>query len=215
MNSLVKQPNATLADLYLGTTQKKLEDELQSLISRHGAKAVRDAVLQLTKGKKGRKPEPDWKELQPYLQQDAIDWLNGVDPFSSRTNYSIACEFSEARPGHNRASTQRRIMRKLATRRKVTCLLRAWSISEDERPYADYFRVCEEVASIDEWWGERIFRWSDMQRGALQRFREKHGEPDPSMTIKQIEEIANRPVGLLASLASVSTLGGMLGGSTG
>src|SRR5689334_22775421 len=76
-----------------------LEQEIGRLIAKHGKKAVRAATKELTKSKRGRKPDPDWPLLMPLIQEDAELWLKGHDPTRKpRTNYAIARAFADQHP---------------------------------------------------------------------------------------------------------------------
>src|SRR3546814_20858378 len=91
-----------------------VDDDIRRAIARYGADAVKVAVKNATKAKRGRKKEPDWPELREIMEADAREWLAGNDTFTTRSNYSIAKELSERNPGHSIVSTHKRIERKLS-----------------------------------------------------------------------------------------------------
>ena len=207
----VRQQNALAAFAF---PQRTLDEEMQSLIARYGSDLVRDSTKRLTKKRKGRKQELDWVKLKDVLQADAIDYLDGKNPFEQRTNYSIANEFADRNPGHNSTATHRRIMRKLSQRRQFYFMIRAWEHCEENRPFGDYFRVVEEFSAVDPKWSANLLKWSDFRRGQLMRYRDTIGEPVSSMTLadislalSQLSIINAAPMkvtsrGLLAALAS-------------
>lgn len=172
--------------------QEALDRQLQSLIYRYGAIAVRDTTKRLGKQKRGRKPEPDLALIGPIAKADARDWLDGRQPFALRSNYAIATELTAENPGHNAASTHRRIMGKLAKRREWMVAYYAWQISEKERPYADYFRAVEFLAEKQPSFAQTVFAEADTYRGKLERYREIIGEPPADMTIKEIHAELDR-----------------------
>lgn len=94
-----------------------VDDDIRRIIARYGTEAVKQAVKRVTKPKRGRKPEKDWPELREVIESDARDWLAGGDPFSSRSNYSIAKDFADKNPGHSHPATMKRIERKLVQKR--------------------------------------------------------------------------------------------------
>ena len=185
MSVPAKLNNNSLADLLNAHT---LDDEMRHLVTRHGAAAVKKAAIRLTKKRKGRPAEKDWQELKDVLQQDAMDWLDGRDPFKERSNYSVAKDFTYKNPGHNHASTQRRIMKKLSAKRHIMFLLHAYMISEESRPFGDYFRTVDAIALVDARWGQSINNATDRNRGLLQRYRERFGEPDSFLSIAEIDQ---------------------------
>ncbi|MCJ8158547.1 hypothetical protein [Sphingomonas sp. LaA6.9] len=163
-----------------------VEDDVRRLIVRYGIDAVRDAVKKQAKKKRGRPEEKDIRELRPFLEQDARAWLEGRDPFAERSNYAIAQQFANERPGHSYAGTMTRIQKKLAQKRKFYVFAIAEALARDEYPYKQHLRALEAVAteSDHEIWTLVI----DRANGTLASYTRKHGEPDDSITMKQIEE---------------------------
>lgn len=178
---------------------RSLHEELRLLISRFGADAVRSAVSKLTKKSSGRNEERDWQKLQDVLDQDATDYLDGKDPFKERSNYAISKAFADKNPGHSQAATHRRIMRKLQMKRRLYFMIQAWQFCLRDRPFGDYFRVVSDFATFDPKWGASMLKWSDNERGQLQRYRETIGEPDPAMTLPDIALELNKHTMLIAS----------------
>ncbi len=165
-----------------------LESELNSIIIRYGRDEVRKAVVKLAKGKKGRKQEKDWPIIGPEIcRLDALDWLEGKDPFVVRTNYSIARDFASRYPGHSAASTHRRIMRKLKDKRQWYCEVTAWGIASKELPARYYFDVLSRLENLGEQWTEILSKDYDLRIGQLESYRERYGQPDDNMTFDDIE----------------------------
>lgn len=173
-----------------------LDSEIRRLINIYGKAPVRDAAKRLTAMKQGRKPEKDWQELEEWIEMDARDWLDGRDPFSIRSNYHIAKAISEAKRGQSQIATHRRISKKLSQRRTLFMLMSAWNIAEVNRPFADYFRVCETLAATGAVFAQSITSLADSYRGQIERYRARFGEPDPAMTIKEIEKALLEPLKL-------------------
>ena len=181
-----------------------VEDDIRRAILRYGAEAVKGAVKEATKAKIGRPREPDWPELKDVIHADAVEWLNGGDPFTARSNYSIAKEFAERRPGHSIVSTHKRIERKLSRGpydRRWYVLVTAENISRDGFPYTAHLRALEAVVSLPAMspWRSILER----ARSTISDFEAREGRPpDPSMSLKQIEEVVRK--GGFAALIGLS-----------
>lgn len=188
-----------------------VDDDLRRIIRRYGREAVLDAVKRETRKKRGRKAEPDWPEIDKILKLDARRLLEGGDPFTERTNYSIATEYTERFPGHNPAATHRRILKKLAEKREIFTLLNARLISENEYSYLAHLSILQRLEQrLPGWgWDVRI----SLIENAVRDYNAKHGAPDDGMTIDEIERgarselldlVQNRPprVGIFGSLAA-------------
>lgn len=187
--------------------QLSLDGEIQRLVGLYGKAQVRDALKRLPATKKGRKPLQDWKDMQSWITQDAIDWLDGKDPLAERSNYSIAKDIAKKHPGHASVSTHRRLMRKLSEGRHRICVLAAWDLSEKQRPFSDYFRACDAVCSLNEKWRDLVQDIADRQRGMLERYRDRFGDPDPALSIKDIEEALKTPPPLPPKINALGFLG--------
>jgi hypothetical protein len=172
-------------------------DDIRRAIWRYGADAVKAAVKEATKGKRGRPREPDWVELSDVFKEDAREWLAGADPFTTRTNYAIAKEFAQRNPGHSMVSTYKRIERKLSRGpydRRWFGLVTAENISRDGFPYSAHVRALEALASLAD------AGFSDVWRRSLERalstiadYEARHGEPpEPAMSFKDIDEAVQR-----------------------
>jgi len=161
-------------------------DDVRRAIGRYGAKAVKVAVIEQTKRKRGRPPEHDFRELRGVIELDARDWIEGRDPFKLRTNYSIAQEFSQRCPGHNPAATQRRIMGKLSKKREWMMLVTAEQMTRAHYPYAENVRALNALIAYDSRWG-----WDTLLEIASKNiadYTSKLGAPVDELTMKQIEE---------------------------
>lgn len=190
-------------------------DEVRILILRYGADAVKRAVKEATKAKRGPKKKPDWKELRDVIETDARDWLAGRDPFKLRTNYAIAKAFAERHPGHSPISTFERIERKLKTGpydRRWFVFTTAEIMTRDSYPHADHLRALEALAKLPKESGSAMWKRSlERAQAEVARFeaREEH-PPDASMTMEEIEE-ANAQAPLNALMPPSANLWGLFG----
>ncbi|MES2119742.1 MAG: hypothetical protein V4513_04100 [Pseudomonadota bacterium] len=167
-----------------------VNDDIRRAVQRYGAEAVKAAVKEATKAKIGRPREPDWPELKDIIHEDAVEWLNGGDPFAGRSNYSIAKAFAERRPGQSVVSTHKRIERKLSRGpydRRWFVFVTAHDISRGGFPYAAHVRAIEAVASLpgmDPWQS-----MLDRARSTIADYEAREGKPpEASMSFAQIEE---------------------------
>ncbi len=189
------QPNALAAfampkmDL-VGPT---VDDDIRRAIGRYGADAVKAAVKEATKAKRGRKREPDWPELRPIIEADARDWLAGRDPFAARSNYAIAKQFSERSPGHSIVSTYKRIERKLSRGphdRRWFTLVTAENLSQKVGSYLAHLRALKALSELPESAHPDIWRFRlDRARATVADYEAREGKaPLAEMTIHEIEE---------------------------
>jgi hypothetical protein len=194
---MARKPPAPLA----AADQLALDEALQGLIRRYGAAHVRMSAAKLGKAKVGRKKIPDWRRMKDDILQDANDWLDGKDPFALRSDYAIAKAYSQKYPGQSHDSTHSRILRKLGEQREYNFRVTAWEISENERPFADYFRAALALAGFSPGLRESVLYLAERYRRDLEQYRASHGEPPPEMTIAAIHEhVARPPDDSLASL---------------
>lgn len=191
-----------------------VEDDIRRAVQRYGAEAVKAAVKEATKGKRGRPREPDWPELRDVIEADALQWLAGGDPFAARSNYAIAKDFAERNPGHSVVSTHKRIERKLSRGpydRRWFTLVTAENLSREDFPYAVHLRAIEAVASLPDPFIAEV--WQSLLRRALSTVADYEARegypPDPSMSFRQVEEAVQK--GSLASLIAPSKRGGLFG----
>lgn len=177
------------------------DDDIRRAISRYGAEAVQEAIRRQTAPKIGRPKMNDWKELQPFIKEDAINWLEGGDPFVERSNYAIAKAFADQKPGHNHPATMKRVQRKLGASpygRKWFTLVTAWMMSEKSFPFAAHVRTLTELHKIDpdgRWQG-----YLESAEGAFADYTAKFGQPSPDTTFHQIDEGARTPLNALLGL---------------
>lgn len=163
-----------------------VDDDLRRIIRRYGREAVLEAVKRESKRKRGRKAEPDWPELSKTLMEDAKLLLEGGDPFTERSSYSIATAYAEANPGHSRAATHRRILRKLSEKRVILTLLHAHQISDTHYPFQAHIDLLKRISAERPDWA-----WDDVvasAEAAVRDYAAKHGPPDPQMTMKAIQD---------------------------
>ncbi|MPT49245.1 MAG: hypothetical protein E2598_12650 [Sphingobium sp.] len=195
-----------------------VDDDVRRAIDRYGAEAVKEAVKLQTKRKVGRKPEADWPELHRVLQEDARKWLDGEDPFSERSNYSIAKDYAAQNPGQSCPATHRRILQKLSERRVCLTIIHAWLISETDYPYQTHLRALGELGTF-EGWADRAAVMLKEAHANIADYTAKNGRPEDNMTIKEIEKGARMALadiialerGILSSLAFGLTPKGMFG----
>lgn len=174
-----------------------VDDDVRRIIWRYGAAAVQEAVKRQTRPKRGRRKIPDWKELRPFIEEDALLWLQGEDPFALRKDYAIAKVLADAGPVHYHAATMDRIKRKLRGKqgRKFFVYFTAMEMSRDQYSFKRHIsaiRALKELAGDDSW---------DLTLtnaiGRVANFEQWNGEADDSLTMAQIEEGA-KPKNALA-----------------
>lgn len=195
-----------------------VHDDIRRAIWRYGEDAVKLAVKEATKAKRGRKREPDLLHLQEVIEADARDWLAGNDPFAARSNYSIAKELSERNPGHSMVSTHQRIERKLSKGprdRHWLTLVSAVRQSRDAGPYAAHLRALEALTALPNPSELQVWqRLLESARSIISDFQAREGTPPPSdLTFGQVEATARKhnsllnyvletkPTGLFGSIA--------------
>lgn len=171
-----------------------VDDDIRRAVLRYGAEAVKAAVKRQTKSKVGRKPEQDWPDLMETIFADAKIWLAGADPFEGRSNYAIAKDFADRKPGQSATSTHQRIERKLKQKpydRRWRILAFAEYISREGYPHAAHLRALEELAKAGA--GASAETWSlalEAARATLDDYEQKTGQRPPAeLSMKQIEEV--------------------------
>jgi hypothetical protein len=188
-----------------------IHDDIRRAIQRYGAEVVKGAVKEATKAKRGRPREPDWPELREVIRADALEWLAGRDPFTARSNYAIAKEFAQRKPGHYQASTHKRIERKLSRGphdRRWFTLVMAENLSRDGFPYTAHLRAIDAVASLPGMKSAETWRWMlDRARSTIADYEAREGKPpDPTMSFAEVDE-AVRKGGLAALVAPPKPVG--------
>ena len=191
-----------------------VDDDIRRAIWRYGADAVRAAVKEATKAKRGRPREPDWPELREVIHADALEWLAGGDPFAARSNYAIAKAFAERNPGHSVVSTHKRIERKLSRGpydRRWFTYITAENLSRDGFPYAAHIRALAAVASLpDTRMAEVWSRSLERAQSTLADYEAREGQaPAASMSFAEVEA-AVQQMESAAPLASPKS-GGIFG----
>ena len=191
-----------------------VDDDIRRAVQRYGAEAVKAAVKEATKAKRGRPREPDWPELRDVIHADALEWLAGGNPFATRSNYAIAKEFAERNPGQSVISTHKRIERKLSRGsydRRWFTLITAENLSRDGFPYAAHLRALEAVANLPDPKTAEVWRRSlEMARSTIADYEAREGKPpSESMSFKEIEEAVRK--GGMAALIAPPKPGGLFG----
>lgn len=184
-----------------------VDDDIRRAITRYGKDAVKEAVKRQTTSKRGRKPEKDWPELREVIEADARDWLQGGDPFATRSNYSMAKDFADRNPGHSYPATMQRIERKLAKNRVWMTFATARNLSEEGYPYSAHIRALEALSGVSSHpvWSELV----EQARSELADYEARYGEPPPAhLSMKDIKDAARKA---LNSPLKPNTLGGLLG----
>jgi hypothetical protein len=124
------------------------ESDIRRAIERYGAHAVYDAAVKLAKPKRGPRTIDDWSRLKHVTQQDAVEWLAGLDPLKLRTNYAVAQKFAREHPGHSYDSTRDRLEGKLRLERKIRMLQEAADLSFADHPHKTYLKALKELAAL-------------------------------------------------------------------
>lgn len=184
----------------VGIVGPTVDDDIRRAIDRYGAEQVELALKRLTKQRAGRKTIADMTELSTVFEEDARSWLEGNDPFLSRTNYAIARDLAGDLKGHPRAAAIDRVERKLRTEpfgRKWRALAAAFRISYSEYPFALHMKALLELAKIDpEWvWDKRL---EDIKLLLSAHEYRTGAQPDAKLSMKQIEEVVELTVGALS-----------------
>jgi hypothetical protein len=170
-----------------------VDADMRRLILRYGEEAARQALKTQTARKRGRPHEKDWQFLAPILRVDARNWLEGGDPFSTRSNASIAREIAEKHRGQSLESDLKRITRKLSQSRRYLTFCEAEIIARKEFPCATYLRVLDALLDT----GKHRNLWETEQHnalGAIADFTAKFGKPDPQMSLHDMESETAKPV---------------------
>ena len=176
----------------LSPQESTLEGLIRLAIDHYGSDAVRATAKALTRSRPGRPKLHDWLELRHVTEADARDWLEGRDPFSFRSNYSIAKEYAEKHPGWNAISTYKRIERKLGQKpydRVWFMLVRAMLGSRDKWPFAIHLKALQELAVIDP--NPNFQTLLRVAQSNISAYESKSGQaPPPELTMREIRESA-------------------------
>lgn len=173
-----------------------IDDDIRRLVSRYGSLEFKQAVKRMTPVKRGRKSLPDWAELAPLLDDDAVEWLEGGDPFA-RTSHFIAKIFSEKHPGHDVAATRQRIAKKLRRKtygRRWYVYGRAMEMSGAKFPFKRHLRALE--ALIEEEPDSGYQSALRRKQSAVADYSAKWGEPADDLTMLEIEQGSIKEVSL-------------------
>jgi hypothetical protein len=202
-NALLKPAPLVPAMDLVGPT---VDDDIRRAIGRYGGDAVKAAVRRQTKARIGRPRVNDWKELRSVIEEDARAWLGGEDPFSNRSDYSIAKAYADARPVHNHPANMKRIQRKLGNAkhgRKWFVLVTAMELSREAYSHRAHIRALEMLSEMDghDLWGGMLER----AQSDVADYATKHGAPADNLTMKEIEDGARSPLNAFLGLDGVRT----------
>lgn len=205
----VDEPAKSLGDMRYEPVGPTADHDIRRLIARYGTAEVRAALKRQGKVRRGRKLEPDWSDLSPVLEDDARIWLEGGDPFTARSNYAIAKEFADRKPGQSHPATMKRIERKLAQKRVLYTLYAAEQIGAEGYPFEAFLRTLEALAKL-----QPEFPWPSMRDHALRdikTYTRKVGhEPAPSLTMREVEEVSRNALLKPPSKTETGVIGGLL-----
>lgn len=182
---------ASLHDLEI--SGPNLDDDIRRLIRRYGKEQVREAVKRQSAMPRGPRLKGDWLQLRDVLRADANLWLEGGDPFKARSNYSIAKNYAEAVPDHQKPSTIRRILRKLRERRCYYTLADAEWLSQSRFPYTENLRAVRALQEI----GLHRHLWDRLLcllESSVADYRSKFGDPPAEMTLQALLKESAKPI---------------------
>lgn len=184
----------------LGKVGPTVEDDIRRAIDRYGAEQVGLALKKLTKRKAGPKTIDDMAELKSIFEEDAHQWLQGKDPFVSRSKYSIAKDMSGKLKGNSNKASFGRVKRKLKTKpfdRKWYTIVAALRISYTQYSYSSYMKALLELSKLDpEWdWGGRL---EDAKSTILAYTNQTGVSPAEKLTMQQVEAVVEPIVGALS-----------------
>ncbi|GGE05597.1 hypothetical protein GCM10011529_09980 [Polymorphobacter glacialis] len=194
-----------IANAQAGIQRPTLDEELARLCGIYGKTEVLGAAKRAAKAKTGRPREKDIRLMWSHLEADARTWLDGRDPFTLVSNYSIAKACTAIAPGQSEISTHRRLMAKLSKQREDWVLVQAYRLARIEYPYSTYLRTLE--ALIPRFPADgAIALERDLAKLAIESLHERAGSISPTYTIAEVrrellaaemDELSPRPLGLL------------------
>lgn len=182
---------------------------MRRLIRRYGPAAVREAVKQQAKSKRGVKAKPDWLNLDDILKQDAARWLDGGNPFKERGNRTIANEIAADQPGHSNCATFDRIRKKLIKDRRYYTLVHAAWLSEDHYSHAAHLKALQTLVEFGRHtaWTARLLS----AQSALADYSAKYGSPPAKLTMREVEDAAGKALHAAATNGDGNILQVLLG----
>lgn len=187
-SNMSEQPFSSEDDVSRGNPfgDQTVNDVVIQLVEWFGPEAVRQAVKRHAKFQSGRRSQIDIESLVHLAEVDALEWLDGYDPFKLRSNYSVAKLMASKNPGQSFESTKRRIMKELAEKRKTLAFDLAIAFSLEEYPYTKLLQIEETVSQLNARSHPSTLGFIGAQRAKLDRYRELFGDPAPYMTWEQI-----------------------------
>ena len=202
------QPNALAAFIpkpELGLVGPTVNDDVYRAITRYGAEAVKEAVAEATKAKRGRKSTMNWKNIRSLIEEDAALWLDGGDPFSARSNYSIQKYYADNFPGQSHPATMKMVERHLRENRDWMTYATAELLSRDGYPYTAHIAA---LKALGECMGYSEYVSHEYATGKVAKYEGRYGSaPRPEMSMAEIEEELRKPerpvvTGILAPYAN-------------
>lgn len=161
-----------------------VDDAIRRAIAQYGAKAVKKAVEQQTKPKRGRPSDPDWLLLRPTIELDALEWLNDGVPQLNRPNYRIAKDFADKEKGQSYPATMRRIQNKLKKKRILLYLVEAVILSREGYSYKKHLKALEALADINPFPSNEL----EIAQKVVAGFQLRFGKcPDDNMSVVEIQ----------------------------
>jgi hypothetical protein len=162
----------------------KLQQDLASLLTKHGKNNVLTAIHAITKPRRGRPKVLDWNELSDALEADAIDLINRKNPLAERSNTAIAKRLAKITPLQSFDSSVRRLQSKLAKNRLQYALVFAAVMSCHMAAHKRHFEIVKDL--ID---SEKTPFWTDWQSENLRvlaSYTEAFGSPSETATMAEI-----------------------------
>ena len=122
-----------------------VDADIRRTINRYGEEAVKKAVKRQTTAKRGRPADPDWLWLQPTIELDARECLNGQVPEKNRSSYGIANDFADKGKGQSRHADYTRVYEKLLKKRRLMYLSFAVEMSRKDYPHQTHLKALAEL----------------------------------------------------------------------
>jgi hypothetical protein len=164
---------------------EELRKELKNLVAQYGADETVKELKAITGRSRGNPKIPDWDDLVPVLEADALDVLEGRDPRTRESDVSISKQLASAKPRHDEASSVKRIRKKLKESRLEYAEVYAGLKSKYAAPYQRHLNVVGKLAqgiNATEFWQVRL----DKSQKLLALYVGTFGEPPESMTMVEI-----------------------------
>ena len=178
-----------------------LDEQVSNLCVQFGKDAVQKSLARQSGKKRGRPQEDDYRLLEPYMELDARDLLNGIDPKSVRSNYSIAVAFANKLKGHSHNADVRRLCRKLKDKRRFWGVVSAYRLTliSAEFGYKFHLAAIDMMEALPEIVVSGQSCLGSNARKTVDDYRQKFGEISDSMTFMQLstalrDAVFNQPL---------------------